>query len=306
MFAFARDGVGTPEEFGLRLARHFAGSYDWITGARVAVESYGWDRIAVGGRPHDHAFSRNGGEVRTAVVTVDGGRRARARRADRPRRPQDHRLGVLGLPARPVHDAGRDARPDPGHRGHRPLALHRHATWTSTPLRRRPDGAAGDVRRDALPRPAAVAVRDGRGGAGAVRRRRRDPAVDAEQAPLPAGPVGLRAGQPDGRGRLPRRRPALRADRGHGAARRRPRRPRSPGRAPPASAERVRPAASMPMPPSDRRAAWTRRSAACASCGQRCDRAVAADAARRRGTATTTRQSGGHPHRRRRPSAPAR
>jgi urate oxidase len=73
VFAFARDGVGTPEEFGLRLARHFAGSYDWITGARVAVESYGWDRIPVGGQPHDHAFSRSGGEVRTAVVTVDGG-----------------------------------------------------------------------------------------------------------------------------------------------------------------------------------------------------------------------------------------
>jgi urate oxidase len=73
VFAFARDGIGTPEEFGLRLARHFAGSYDWISGARVAVESYGWDRIAVGGRPHDHAFSRTGGEVRTAVVTVDGG-----------------------------------------------------------------------------------------------------------------------------------------------------------------------------------------------------------------------------------------
>jgi urate oxidase len=72
VFAFARDGVGGPEEFGLRLARHFAGSYDWITGARVAVESYGWDRIAVEGQPHDHAFSRNGGEVRTAVVTVDG------------------------------------------------------------------------------------------------------------------------------------------------------------------------------------------------------------------------------------------
>jgi urate oxidase len=39
----------------------------------VAVESYGWDRIAVGGAPHDHAFRRAGGEVRTAVVTVDGG-----------------------------------------------------------------------------------------------------------------------------------------------------------------------------------------------------------------------------------------
>jgi urate oxidase len=72
VFAFARDGVGTPEEFALRLARQFAGSYDWITGARVAVESYGWDRIVVGGQPHDHAFSRNGSEVRTAVVTVDG------------------------------------------------------------------------------------------------------------------------------------------------------------------------------------------------------------------------------------------
>jgi urate oxidase len=72
VFAFARDGVGSPEEFGLRLARHFAGSYDWITGARVAVESYGWDRIAVGGQPHEHAFRRTGGEVRTAVVTVDG------------------------------------------------------------------------------------------------------------------------------------------------------------------------------------------------------------------------------------------
>ena len=72
VFAFARDGIGSPEEFGLRLARHFAGSYDWITGARVALESYGWDRISVGGEPHDHAFSRNGSEVRTAVVTVDG------------------------------------------------------------------------------------------------------------------------------------------------------------------------------------------------------------------------------------------
>jgi urate oxidase len=71
VFAFARDGVGSPEAFGLRLARHFAGSYDWITGARVTVESYGWDRIPVGGRPHDHSFRRTGGEVRTAVVTVD-------------------------------------------------------------------------------------------------------------------------------------------------------------------------------------------------------------------------------------------
>jgi urate oxidase len=72
VFAFARDGVGSPESFALRLARHFAGSYDWITGARVAVDSYAWERITVDGAQHDHAFRKAGGEVRTAVVTVDG------------------------------------------------------------------------------------------------------------------------------------------------------------------------------------------------------------------------------------------
>src|SRR4051794_38773312 len=45
VFAFARDGIGEPEEFGLRLARHFAGTYPWITGARVSIESHGWTRI---------------------------------------------------------------------------------------------------------------------------------------------------------------------------------------------------------------------------------------------------------------------
>jgi urate oxidase len=73
VLAFARDGIGSPEGFGLRLARHFAGAYPWITGARVAVESYGWSRIGVGGVPHEHAFRRDGGEVRTAVATVDAG-----------------------------------------------------------------------------------------------------------------------------------------------------------------------------------------------------------------------------------------
>jgi urate oxidase len=72
VFAFARDGVGTPEEFGLRLARRFAGSYEWISGARVAVESYGWERIPVAGAEHDHSFRKAGAEVRTAVVTVEG------------------------------------------------------------------------------------------------------------------------------------------------------------------------------------------------------------------------------------------
>jgi len=72
VYAFARDGIGEIEEFALRLARHFGGAYDWLTGARVEIQEYGWDRIAVGGSPHDHAFVRAGNEVRTTVVTVDG------------------------------------------------------------------------------------------------------------------------------------------------------------------------------------------------------------------------------------------
>jgi len=71
VYAFARDGVGEIEEFALRLARHFAGSFPWITGSRVEIEQYGWDRIPVGGEPHDQAFSRAGSERRTTVVTVD-------------------------------------------------------------------------------------------------------------------------------------------------------------------------------------------------------------------------------------------
>ncbi|WP_045875330.1 factor-independent urate hydroxylase [Pseudofrankia sp. DC12] len=72
VYAFARDGVGEIEEFALRLARHFTGSFPWITGSRVEIEQYGWDRIPVGGAGHDHAYSRAGAERRTTVVTLDG------------------------------------------------------------------------------------------------------------------------------------------------------------------------------------------------------------------------------------------
>ena len=74
VFAFARDGVGEIEDFGLRLARHLAGAYPWISGARVEIAEHGWERIPVGGEPHGHAFSRAGHEVRTAVLTVAGDR----------------------------------------------------------------------------------------------------------------------------------------------------------------------------------------------------------------------------------------
>jgi hypothetical protein len=33
VFAFARDGTGSPEDLDIRLARHLAGTYESITGA---------------------------------------------------------------------------------------------------------------------------------------------------------------------------------------------------------------------------------------------------------------------------------
>jgi urate oxidase len=73
IFAFAQQfGVGAIEEFALRLGRHFVDSFDWVTGAKVTVEEYSWDRIDVDGEPHDHAFSRADAGTRTAVATIEG------------------------------------------------------------------------------------------------------------------------------------------------------------------------------------------------------------------------------------------
>ncbi len=75
IFAFARDGVGSPEAFLLRLADHFTASFDWVSGGRWQAESYAWQRIEAHGEPHDHAFVRSGRETRTALVVVDDGER---------------------------------------------------------------------------------------------------------------------------------------------------------------------------------------------------------------------------------------
>ena len=69
VYGLARDGVGSPEAFLLRLGKHFTSEFDWITGGRWAAEQYFWDRI----QNHDHAFSRNKSEVRTAVLEITDG-----------------------------------------------------------------------------------------------------------------------------------------------------------------------------------------------------------------------------------------
>lgn len=75
VFAKAKEQpVGEIEEFALRLGRHFVDSFEYITGARVLIEEYGWNRIEAGGKPHEHSFFRSGEEVRTAAVTVENDR----------------------------------------------------------------------------------------------------------------------------------------------------------------------------------------------------------------------------------------
>ncbi len=70
VFAFARESPpGEPEDFALRLGRHFAREFDVVRRARVTIEEYAWSRITVSGKPHPHAFVRAGTEKRLAAVT---------------------------------------------------------------------------------------------------------------------------------------------------------------------------------------------------------------------------------------------
>jgi urate oxidase len=68
VFAFARDGIGSPEAFLVRLADHFTSEFDWVTGGRWAAEQYSWSRI----NDHDHSFYKTPIETRTAVLVRDG------------------------------------------------------------------------------------------------------------------------------------------------------------------------------------------------------------------------------------------
>ncbi|RRO12903.1 urate oxidase [Saccharopolyspora rhizosphaerae] len=73
VYAFAKQQpIGEIEDFALRLGRHFVSSAEGISGARILVEEYGWQRIPVEGAGHGHSFSRTGDEKRTTAVTIDG------------------------------------------------------------------------------------------------------------------------------------------------------------------------------------------------------------------------------------------
>jgi urate oxidase len=70
-YAFAKEyGLRAIEEYALTLARHFVDDVEPVSGARIAVDEFAWERVPVGGEGHDHTWVRRGPEVRTTVVDV--------------------------------------------------------------------------------------------------------------------------------------------------------------------------------------------------------------------------------------------
>ncbi|HKO29369.1 MAG TPA: urate oxidase [Solirubrobacteraceae bacterium] len=61
------------ESFGQRIAEHFLAAGRGVTRASVHIVEHPWDRLEVGGRPHEHAFQRGSGGNRVATVVADGG-----------------------------------------------------------------------------------------------------------------------------------------------------------------------------------------------------------------------------------------
>jgi urate oxidase len=72
-FAYAKErGIAEIESYAQELATHFVDDIEPVSGARVEVAEYAWERVPVNGREHDHTWVRKGQEVRTTVVTVEG------------------------------------------------------------------------------------------------------------------------------------------------------------------------------------------------------------------------------------------
>jgi urate oxidase len=63
-------GVADVESFGLALAHHFLQEYRQVARAAIELDEQHWQRIAVAGQAHPHAFVGGGGEKRTCVVTL--------------------------------------------------------------------------------------------------------------------------------------------------------------------------------------------------------------------------------------------
>lgn len=66
----AREAVKDPEEFGVRLGRHFLDGNPKLHSVRINLSDHAWKHVAIGGREHGHTFMRRGPDTRTAAVQV--------------------------------------------------------------------------------------------------------------------------------------------------------------------------------------------------------------------------------------------
>lgn len=71
VYVFAKElGVEHIESFGLALARHFLKLYPQVLQATVRLEESLWQRIAVDGTPHPHAFVGGSSEKRLSTIVA--------------------------------------------------------------------------------------------------------------------------------------------------------------------------------------------------------------------------------------------
>ncbi|EFJ50531.1 hypothetical protein VOLCADRAFT_73602 [Volvox carteri f. nagariensis] len=61
----------TVEQFAIALAQHFVRTYPLVSKAKIYVEQKPWNRMQIGGLPHDHGYALAGTEMRTVYVTYD-------------------------------------------------------------------------------------------------------------------------------------------------------------------------------------------------------------------------------------------
>jgi urate oxidase len=64
----AKQPVGEPETFGMRLASHFLNRNPRLRSVRIDLHDHPWGRIVLGGREHGQTFLRQGPERRTVAV----------------------------------------------------------------------------------------------------------------------------------------------------------------------------------------------------------------------------------------------
>ena len=59
------------EQFAVILVRHFLATYPQVSAAQVELTQSAWQRITVDGKPHDHAFTSAGPQLRYACAVWD-------------------------------------------------------------------------------------------------------------------------------------------------------------------------------------------------------------------------------------------